>query len=321
MSFRSIVATKKTSYIFIVTAFFLNLYLQTPVKADYKNTIVYQNQSRWYEVHLPTGYNARVDSPVVLVLHGGGFNPNEIRYDSGMNDVADKNNFIAVYPAGTCAPDKPAGGLYWNDGRPYLSGVNSDVDDVGFIAAVVADLAERYSISKRQVFATGISNGAAMCYRLIKQLPNQIAAIAPVAGQSGADQLFAAPPGPVSIIAFQGKLDPIVPYDGGFAKSLEFFTYVYPVTQTMTTWAVHNGYLGAPIEDEIINSAVKTIYCPRDTGAEVILWTLEDGGHTWPGGLLSNSAVGPINKDISASAEMWEFFKSIKLAVSSRKKR
>jgi polyhydroxybutyrate depolymerase len=311
MLFRPLVATSKSSYILIIIAFFLNLWLHTPAKADYTNTIVFQNQSRWYEVHLPTGYDSRVPSSVVLVLHGGSCNPDEVKYDSGMNALADKNNFIAVYPAGTNDPGNPDGGLFWNDGRTYLSGASNDHDDVGFIAAVLADLAERYSINKSQVFAAGISNGAAMCYRLVKQLPNQFAAIATIAKQVGADQFFAAPSGPVAIMAFQGKLDPINPYDGGYGSVYGVVTYAYPVTQTMTSWAVHNGYLGAPTEAAICNNAVKTIYSPLDNGKEVVLWTLEDGGHTWPGGLLSTSSVGPISMDISASSEMWEFFKSV----------
>jgi polyhydroxybutyrate depolymerase len=305
------------SWVVIITALFLNICMFCPARADTDYALTYQNLSRLYVVHLPTGYKAGVATPVVFVLHGGGGNPDEISYDSGMDAVADKNNFIVVYPAGTALAGSSNSGLYWNDGRKYYNGTYSSVDDVGFIKAVIKDLSNNYTIDNSRVYAAGLSNGASMCYTLVKELPGLFAAIAPIAGQQEPNQVVPAPQGSVSIIAFEGMQDPLVPYNGGYAKSGVYLTYVYPVTKTMSDWAVHDGYLGQTIAGETINNAVETIYSPLSSNGEVILWTLEDGGHTWPGGKISNAQIGAINMDISASTEMWDFFASISNSQSS----
>ena len=77
-------------------------------------------------------------------------------------------------------------------------------------------------------------------------------------------------------------------------------------------WRHHNGCPEKPKKTERIGNAVLTLYGPGKKGAEVALWTLEDGGHTWPGGETTPSerraGVGPINTDIDGSEEMWKFF-------------
>ena len=61
-----------------------------------------------------------------------------------------------------------------------------------------------------------------------------------------------------------------------------------------------------------VGQADFTLYGPGTKGAEVVLVTIGDGGHTWPGGDVATQAegdiVGPVNRGISASELMWEFF-------------
>ena len=273
---------------------------------NFVRNINYQNLSRWYLVHVPPGYSRQVATPVVLVLHGGGGNPYYIWQTTGMSNVANNNTFIAVYPAGTTGPNGSLGGFLWNDGRPYVNGTYSPVDDVGFIVAVLNDLARILNIDRSRIYASGFSNGALMCYRLAQQLPDQIAAIAAVAGQRAVDEIFPPPPWAVPLIHFHGLLDTIAPYFGGKSSVPSSMVAVFePVPDTVASWATHDGCCD-PVEILRINKAVKTVYTPCPLTSEVVLWTLEDGGHTWPG----ESTGTHVNRDISASQEIWDFFKT-----------
>lgn len=275
----------------------------------------FDNRDRFYEFHVPRGYQPGKPLPVILLLHGGGGNPALTRFQSGMDAIADREGFIAVYPAGT-GPRFPDRQLFWNSGRPLRNPEQAQVNDVAFISAVLDDLAKYFPVDERQTFATGISNGAQMCYRLAVELPGRIAAIGPIAGHFAAEEFHDLPDHPISIIHFHGQLDPMArvdgtppPQEGGF-----FLPYrIKPLSEMIESWARFNG---CSLEPE--TTTVGKAKCLRFTGgrdnSEVVLWLLQDGGHTWPGGKSTQVEqrmlrVGNVNQDISASKLMWEFFK------------
>jgi polyhydroxybutyrate depolymerase len=250
--------------------------------------------------------------PVVMVLHGGGGSPTDIRWTSQMNTVADREGFIVAYPAGTpyYPLNIPGLGLVWNDGvvLPTILKAN----DVGFVGAVLDNLETTYKVDQQRVYAAGYSNGAFMTYDLVKELPNRIAAIGTVGGISGADQIYPAPDRAVPLIDFQGKLDPYILYNGGTGRS---GVKTDSVLTSISSWVAHNGDLPDPIETQVINQAVMTRW--SGGGADVVLWTLNDGGHTWPGGNFTRIFNGPTNEDISASQEMWDFFSQYELDLAT----
>ena len=281
---------------------------------EYGRKIRVDSRKRFYEIHVPPSYKVGHPVPLVLVFHGGGSDPGTIRFESRMDRTADRGGFIVVYPAGTnkrlLLRNRM---LLWNDGRPYKDGKYSKVDDVKFVKEILMDVKKLFAINAKQVYACGYSNGAQFSYRLAKQLSDQIAAIAAVAGQRPADDFFPPPPGPMSIMQFAGKKDTIGPYDGGSPHfTAELRTSLKPVTETIKTWVDFNGCSAEP-EVKRIGRAVMKRYSQRKGDAEVVLWTLEDGGHTWPGGQVVPAAekfgLGNINRDISASDLIWEFFK------------
>src|ERR1043165_7405809 len=160
---------------------------------------------RAYIVHVPPGAGARPMS-LVINLHGGGGNAgNEAGY-SGMDRVADREHFVVVYPDGTGRLKRM---LVWNAGT--CCG-NSTADDVGFIRAVVDNVAKRMPIDRRRVFATGMSNGAMMSYRLAAEASDLVAAIAPVAGAMSVERFH--PAKPVSILHIHSVDDPRALYNG-----------------------------------------------------------------------------------------------------------
>ena len=120
----------------------------------------------------------------------------------GLNEKADQEGFIAVYPNGTGRLEPM---LTWNGGNCCGYAQWNNVDDVGFTRALLDDLAKVVNVDAKRVFATGISNGGIMCYRLASELSDRIAAIAPVSGTMGT--LTCNPKRPVSVIHFHGTED------------------------------------------------------------------------------------------------------------------
>ena len=287
---------------------------------EYGRELKAGGRSRFYELHVPSSYDSSKPVPVVLVFHGGGGDPGTIRYESGMDRTSDREGFIVVYAAGT--PTKwlfKKRLLTWNDGRPYQDGTPNTADDVGYVAALLDDLATLFRIDKKRVYACGYSNGGQFTYRLSKRMTDRIAAIATVAGQRPVKDDFDAPPSrPLSIMQFSGLQDPLAPYGGGPPKIGKpgIKANAYPVQKSIESWVAFDRCPSKPAETKRIGKAVMNRYGPCQDGTEVVLWTLEDSGHTWPGGrivpqvkMLGLGEMGNVNQDINASDLMWEFFK------------
>jgi polyhydroxybutyrate depolymerase len=280
---------------------------------EYGHTLDFGGIKRFYKIHVPSMYNQSTPMPVVLVFHGGGGYPDAIRYQSGMDQVSDNYGFIVVYPAGSPSDYQYTDRLLiWNDGRPY-KGNYSTVDDVGFISAVLDDLSTWFNVDSNQIYACGISNGSLFAYRLANQLSDRIVAIAGVTGHRSPYEIFEPPPSPIPVMQFSGAMDAYALFNGGIQSNSNFGTSFQPVKDVIQSWVTFNFCSSRPVEYITIGKAIKISYGHCQDETEVVLWTLRDGGHTWPGGksLPSevNIGVGNINMDINASQLMWEFFR------------
>jgi len=140
-----------------------------------QETLNYQGLNRTYYVHVPE--NLKQGASLVVVLHGYTSSAETIMSYSGMNEVADVNNFIAVYPQGTI---DSLGNTFFNVG--YAFHADSAVDDVGFIEALVVKMQTAYELDPKNTFATGMSNGGDMSYLLACTKSAVFSAVAPVAG-------------------------------------------------------------------------------------------------------------------------------------------
>lgn len=290
---------------------------------DYHRTLKGNFRTRYYEIHVPPSYNKEKPAAVVMVFHGGGGDPGSVRYESDMDSISDKNGFIVVYPAGTPTrmflKDRL---LIWNDGRPFKNGEYSKVDDVAYVDAVLDDLSQLFNVDKKRIYACGYSNGAQFVFRLAKRRSDKIAAIGAVAGQRAPlDAYDPVPSRPIPLIQFSGVRDTFGPYKGGKPpEDAVFKAEVKPVRQTVKAWVDFNQCNPEPVEEKRVGKAVMQRYGHCQSGAEVVFWTLEDGGHTWPGGrvtpnveALGLGSLGNVNTDINASALMWNFFKKYSL--------
>jgi polyhydroxybutyrate depolymerase len=165
----------------------------------------------------------------------------------------------------------------------------------------------------RRIFATGISNGAGMSFRLACDLPGTFAAIAPVAGALPAElEDRCAGVAPVSLLMFQGTDDRLMPYQGGDLTHRR--GRILPVTTTASLFAQVNGCAEEPMVAAQPDTVTDGTRVRRSTypgcrdGREVVLFTIEGGGHTWPGGPPVGRSVGRVTRDLDATRVMLDFF-------------
>ena len=277
---------------------------RTFIPGDSTQSLTLAGRERASLVHLPPAIG-NSPLPLVIVLHGGGGNAASAAKMTGLSALGDKANFIVVYPDGTGRLDDRL--LTWNAGNCCGYALDNQVDDAGFIRALIEKLARDYPIDARRVYATGISNGGMMAYRLACELSDQIAAIAPVAGALNVE---CKPTQPVSVIAFHGTNDQNVPFNGGAgSKSIDPHPRTdQSVAYAMVFWAQRDSCGATPTRDER-GSIVHDTYASCANGTGVELYTVKSGGHAWPGGDRLTVLLDAPAKEISASAVMWEFFK------------
>ena len=265
-------------------------------------------RTRSYRLHVPPQYDPEKPTPVVLVFHGAATNAHFIAHFSGMDRKADEAGFVAVYPNGTGFANTL---LTWNSGGLIHREADERPDDVRFVDRLLDDLATVVKIDPKRIYATGHSNGAMMCYRLAVELSDRIAAIAPVGGTMGVDLPDSQRPMPV--IHFHGTLDKLVPWNGPNGGTPEFLSFK-SVEDTVCIWAEANGCPEEPAIEDMPDKAddgttvVRKKYGSGKEDTEVILYTIQGGGHTWPGEKSPVAFLGKSTFDISANDLIWEFF-------------
>ncbi len=304
----------------IFIAFLLATFLFLPIlftgcisRPDY---MIYDGQRRYFNIHLPSSYDPENSYPLVFVFHGGGGNGENIEDTTNFTIKGDEEGFIVVYPYGTGRLETFL--LTWNCGFCCGYALENDIDDIGFIRALYEHIESDYSIDPNRVFATGISNGGIMSYYVGAELSDIFAAVAPVSSQIGGQATvdsepwqIPTPDHPVSVIAFNGKNDTRVPYDGG--RPLEGSAHVYSwmsTNESISFWVEHNGC--NPIPEQNISQSGNIIIDTYGQGlnnTEVKLVTIVDGTHSWPGGKKGWLGGPEPTQEISATDMIWDFFK------------
>jgi polyhydroxybutyrate depolymerase len=267
---------------------------------------------RRYLLHVPASYTGRERAPLVLNFHGYGGNGTRQNDYSGLVPVSDANGFILVSPDGLPTMN---GTPWWNN---LLLPDPPHKDDVAFVSALLDELEADLCIDAARVYATGMSNGALMSSRLACSLSSRIAAVAPVAGayypplvtEGGPEPC--ADTRPVPIIGFHGTLDPQVPFNGG--PSTRGGTFRLPIDDAtpeddvFQAWAAHNGCRKGRQESRVSAEVRLVTYGGCTDGADVQLYVVHGGGHTWPGSRVERPEH--TTHDIRASDLMWAFFQA-----------
>ncbi len=273
--------------------------------------------TREYIVYVPDSYDPAQPTPLILSLHGFASSDVQQVLWTQWNSLSDREGFIVVYPQGTGSPAR------WNSGQTTLSTVTAhvprnnplaglldqffeavDVDDVAFIRSLIAQLEVDYCIDPARIYVNGLSNGGGMTNRLACEMSDVFAAVGTVAGAYTDFPGGCHPARPVPVIAFHGVIDPIVPYEGNADVG-------FPAIQTWAAdWAARDQCDLTPQPVAGTVGAVTGVrYSDCADNAEVVLYSIADGGHTWPGGFPTPAFItGKTSRDIDASATMWAFY-------------
>lgn len=244
--------------------------------------------------------------PLVLVLHGGGGNAASAEQMTGFTEKARKEGFIVVYPDGTGRLATAL--LTWNAGHCCGHAMNQNIDDVGFIRALIDELVRTYPVDPSRIYATGMSNGGMMTHRLGIELSNRLAAIAPVVATVFGDEKK--PARPVSALMVNGMLDKNVPHAGGTPGGRGANAWdgspARPTLAQGEFWASANGCKRPPLEDDDDRRTRWRYACPSGLAVELLL--VKDNGHAWPGGQPGSRRGDKPSSSLNATDMIWEFF-------------
>ncbi len=270
-----------------------------------------------YVRHLPPAYDGATPLPVVVTLHGWIQTADLQVLESGLPAFGDVHRFITIVPEVT----RPVS--LWN--------TTLDGPDVGWIAALLDEVESTLCVDVNRVFVAGMSNGAMMTATLACTMADRIAAVAPVAGLRNPDECR--PSRPVPLVTFHGTGDQYLAYTGGVGPKAELlprpdsngtigtdltgFGVHAPedaaaiVPDIAAAWASRNGCDATAVTTTVATDVTLTSWA--DCDAETLFYTVEGGGHTWPGSAFDATIVdivGPTTTSISANSIMWDFFRA-----------
>ncbi len=252
-------------------------------------SFISSGRKREYLLYVPRSYDRSKPAALVISLHGASLWGAAQKETSQWNRVADAHGFIVVYPSG----EGGGGPRVWHEG-----GEAGPSRDVRFISELIDTLEARYNIDRRMIYANGLSNGGGMSFVLSCTLSDRIAAVGMVGAALLLPFSWCTDPRPVPVIAFHGTADAGAPYKGGFSCFA-------------ASWARRNRCGTHPVDSVVATDVTRLEYTKCADDAAVVLYTIQGGGHTWPGGQpLPEWFVGRTSNSIDASSLMWAFFRA-----------
>ncbi|MFB9186015.1 alpha/beta hydrolase family esterase [Dactylosporangium sucinum] len=270
------------------------------------HSITVAGTKRTFRLYRPAKLSMSKPVPLVVMLHGALGDGRQAEQAYGWNAEADRRGFVVAYPDGLlrswvvsadcCGPSARGG-----------------VDDVAFIRDMVANVSDQLPIDPARIYATGISNGGMLAYRLACDTTT-FAAIGVVAGK----QLGDCPsPAPISVIHVHGTGDDVVPYDGKPGKMNNDGQGLIPikidagsVPDQIDKWRTIDR-CAAPQTRTAGEVTTLVAQCPD--GRDVELITIAGAGHQWPGGAPQPAAeyllgLPAPSKALNATNSIWQFF-------------
>ncbi len=249
-------------------------------------TMAHDGLTRSYGLHLPASYTGRRKVPLVVALHCYGIDGAIFMQRTGWVGMSDEHGFLLLFPEATGDPPE------WNEGVG-LNPATREVDDEGFVVALIRMIMAEYTVDSRRMYVTGHSSGAFLAHLLAARHADLITAIGSVAGQGTQSQIDALDPArPVAVVHFHALDDESVPFAGGPAAGVP----CPPVMAALGAWARVNGCAARP--DTLVHSGglLGLEWRARSRHGEVRLYRLDTGGHSWP------------TAPCSATELLWVFF-------------
>ena len=237
--------------------------------------------------------------PLVVVLHGGFGTGLGAERAYHWDDTAARFGFVVLYPDGFERA--------WNAGSCCGAPQRRNIDDVGFLSALIGRVVRDEDLDPNRIYITGMSNGAMMAYRMACDAPFAIAAIGPVAGTLTA---ACKQPKPTSVLAIHGLADQNVPFAGGVGKG---FTHDSrpSVPASIARWRKIDG-CAAPVDRTSGSVNESLSRCIHGRAVELI--TIAGAGHQWPGAVPPPALARVLlqldqpSAAMNATATLWQFF-------------
>ncbi len=302
---------------------------------DREESVRINTYPRTFRVHLPAGYDAKKRYPVVLALHGLGGDGLMMARVSHLDETADRFGFIVVYPNAsegrwtTLDPRNQGGfggfgrrsGIFdfpgTRSGRLDSEPGGEPVNDTLFFEGMLDKIESEYRVDASRIYATGLSDGGFMAFRLGCEMAHRFAAIATVAatlplGLSGTclDWAWRSVP----LLMINGTSDPFISYGGSPGLNVRY--PLLSAKETLKVWSKMNTCSGKSERSTIPPRSPGGMethvdkYSDCRNGGDVILYSIVKGGHTWPGGdpYMPEKRTGPTSNDLDASDTIWQFF-------------
>jgi len=264
-------------------------------------TITVDARERTYLVHRPPNLVPGKPAPLVIMLHGGFGTGSQAEESYRWDEEADRKGFVVAYPDGYR--------WSWNAGGDCCGMAQTrHVDDVGFLTNLIERLVRDEHIDPKRVYLTGMSNGAAMAYRYACEGTFPVAAIGAV---SGSLAYPCAKPRSVSVMEIHGLSDQFIPYAGGHGTRAASDVAWLGVEATLAIFRTADG---CPHATAQTSGVVQTTSWHCASGREVMLTTVADAGHQWPGavprkGLFASLVrLDPPSQALDATQVLWNFF-------------
>ncbi|MGH7594780.1 MAG: T9SS type A sorting domain-containing protein [bacterium] len=267
---------------FVLAAILFLLLCVNPVQGQ-QRTLLHAGLSRSYLLHVPPSYDGNPPVPLGIALHEFSGSAASFQTITAFSAKANAEGFIVVYPNGISGS--------WTGGGCCGAAMTNNLDDAGFINALIDTLAGQYHIDLTRIFVAGFSNGAILAYRLAAELSHKIAAISAVAGPMMLDKVN--PSRPVPIMHFHALNDAVIPYNGGNASG-----FVFPSVMSVLDFWINRNQCDP--NSTIIynrNGVIGRKWQALANNADIILYTTPMGGHNWP-------------SSIAATDTIWSFFTS-----------
>jgi len=262
-------------------------------------SIVSSGERREYLLYVPRSYDRSRPTPLVISMHGAACWPAQQMNLSGWNRLAESQGFLVVYPSGA----EGAGPRVWHV---------ADAREVRFISELIDKLEAAYNIDPTRIYVNGISNGGGMTFVLSCALSSRIAAVGMVAAAHFLPFSWCTDQRAVPMIAFHGTADPMMPYNGGRSW---IAPDIFPSVPAWTAaWARRNRCGAKPVESPVAADVTRIEYTDCADGAAVVLYRIQGGGHSWPGGKpVPEWLAGSTSNGVDATSRMWEFFREHRL--------
>jgi polyhydroxybutyrate depolymerase len=235
----------------------------------YSNTnaqvITHDSVDREYILYVPNSYDGITAVPLMINFHGYNGSASEYMAWADMRPEADSENFILVYPQGSCLE----GSSHWN---PCPSGGDnkSSIDDFGFVEAMINEIANQYNIDMERIYVAGYSNGGMMSYGLAHFRSDLISAVASVSGA----MLDCEGPSnhPIPVLHLHGTSDDVISYDGSsdYNSAQDVLDY----------WVNFNNTTSIPTINSD-NDIEHQVYDQGDNGVSVEHYKYIGGEHVW----------------------------------------